>query len=42
MSHVTIDSTESQIAALEEVLYGTTTTDPRLPSGLELVSILEW
>ena len=42
MSHVTIDSAEPQIAALEEVLYGTTTTDPRLPSGLELVSILEW
>ena len=41
-SHVTIDSAEPQIAALEEVLYGTTTTDPRLPSGLELVSILEW
>ena len=41
-SHVVVNSTEPNIAALEAVLYGSETTDPRLPNGVELITILGW
>ena len=41
-SHVVVSSMEPNIAALEAILYGSASTDPRLPNGVELVSILGW
>jgi len=42
-SHLTIVSTEANVFALkfiEEILYGTPTTDPRLPTPAELMAIV--
>lgn len=41
-SHVEILSSEAQIGALEDVLYGTTMVQPRLPDLSELYTILGW